>query len=79
MAVTDKMPALKSLIEENEKVIIETADYDGTACYFAASGISGCSWSRGLCNKRNVTAKHMHLRGSSLRDIADARRLLLGV
>ena len=48
VAVTDKMPALKSLIEENEKVIIETADYDGTACYFAASGISGCSWKLGV-------------------------------
>ena len=41
VAVTDKMPALKSLIEGNEKVIIETADYDGTACYFAASGDFG--------------------------------------
>ncbi len=48
VAVTDKMPALKSLIEGNEKVIIETADYDGTACYFAASGISGCSWKLGV-------------------------------
>lgn len=46
--VMDIMPALKSLIEGNEKVIIETMDYDGTACYFAASRIVGCNWKLGV-------------------------------
>lgn len=46
--VMDIMPALKSLIEGNERVIVETADYDGTACYFAASQIAGCNWKLGV-------------------------------
>ena len=48
VAVMDIMPALKRLIEGNERVIIRTADYDGTACYFAASQISGSNWKLGV-------------------------------
>ena len=48
VAVTDRMPALKSLVEGNEKTIISATDYDGTVCYFAASGIQGCSWKLGV-------------------------------
>ena len=48
VAVMNIMPALKSLIEGNERIIIRTADYDGTACYFAASQISGSNWKLGV-------------------------------
>lgn len=48
VAVMNIMPALKSLIEGNERTIIRTADYDGTACYFAASQISGSNWKLGV-------------------------------
>ncbi len=46
--VMDIMPTLKNLVEGNEKVIVETTDYDGTACYFAASQIAGCGWKLGV-------------------------------
>lgn len=48
VAVMDIMPALKDLMEGNENVIVEAADYDGTACYFAASAIPGCNWKLGV-------------------------------
>lgn len=48
VAVLAIMPALKSLIEGNEKSIIKTADYDGTMCYFAASPIVGSNWKVGV-------------------------------
>lgn len=48
VAVMNIMPALKNLIEGNEKIIIRTADYDGTVCYFAASQISGSNWKLGV-------------------------------
>lgn len=48
VAVMDIMPALKRLIEGNERVIVRTADYDGTACYFAASQILGSNWKLGV-------------------------------
>lgn len=48
VAVMDRMPALKSLIEGNERTIIKTEDYDGTDCYFAASRISGSNWKLGV-------------------------------
>ncbi len=48
VAVMDIMPALQGLIEGNEKTIIKTADYDGTACYFAAARISGSNWKLGV-------------------------------
>lgn len=48
VAVMDIMPALKRLIEGNERVIVRTADYDGTACYFAASEILGSNWKLGV-------------------------------
>lgn len=48
VAVLDSMPALKSLIDGNEKSIIRTADYDGTMCYFAASPITGSNWKVGV-------------------------------
>lgn len=55
VAVLNIMPALKSLIEGNERTIIRTADYDGTACYFAASQISGSNWKLGVvCPASNV-------------------------
>lgn len=55
VAVMNIMPALKSLIEGNERTIIRTADYDGTACYFAASQISGSNWKLGVvCPASNV-------------------------
>lgn len=48
VAVMDIMPALKRLIEGNERVIVRTADYDDTACYFAASQILGSNWKLGV-------------------------------
>lgn len=48
VAVMNIMPALKNLIEGNERIIIRTADYDGTVCYFAASQISGSNWKLGV-------------------------------
>lgn len=48
VAVLTIMPALKSLIDGNEKSIIKTADYDGTMCYFAASPIVGSNWKVGV-------------------------------
>ncbi len=48
VVVVDRMPGLRSLIEKNERTIIKTEDYDGTACYFAASGISGSNWKLGV-------------------------------
>ncbi len=48
VAVLTIMPALKSLIEGNERTIVRTADYDGTACYFAASQITGSNWKLGV-------------------------------
>lgn len=48
VAVLTIMPDLKRLIEGNERIIINTADYDGTACYFAASQISGSNWKLGV-------------------------------
>ncbi len=48
VAVMDIMPALKSLIEGNEKTIIKTKDYDGTVCYFATSQIVGSNWKLGV-------------------------------
>lgn len=48
VAVLTIMPALKGLIEGNEKVIIKATDYDGTSCYFAASQILGSSWKLGV-------------------------------
>lgn len=48
VAVMEIMPALKSLIEGNDRTIIRTKDYDGTACYFAASQISGSNWKLGV-------------------------------
>lgn len=48
VAVLDIMPALKSLIDGNERSIIKTADYDGTMCYFAASPIAGSNWKVGV-------------------------------
>ena len=48
VAVMDIMPALKSLIEGNGRDVVRTQDYDGTACYFAASQISGSNWKLGV-------------------------------
>lgn len=48
VAVMEIMPALKRLIEGNDRTIIKTKDYDGTACYFAASQITGCNWKLGV-------------------------------
>lgn len=48
VAVMDIMPALKSLIEGNGRDVVRTLDYDGTACYFAASQISGSNWKLGV-------------------------------
>lgn len=48
VAVMEIMPALKSLIEGNDRTIIKTKDYDGTACYFAASQITGSNWKLGV-------------------------------
>lgn len=60
VAVMDIMPALKRLIEGNERVIVRTADYDGTACYFAASQILGSNW------KLSVVCPASHVWGSLL-------------
>ncbi len=48
VAVMDIMPALKSLIEGNGRDVVRTLDYDGTACYFAASQILGSNWKLGV-------------------------------
>ncbi len=48
VAVMDIMPALKPLMEGNEKEIIKAADYDRTACYFAAAPITGSQWKLGV-------------------------------
>lgn len=48
VAVMDIMPALKSLIEGNGRDVVRTLDYDGTACYFAASQISSSNWKLGV-------------------------------
>ena len=48
VAVKDIMPALKPLMEGNEKEIIKAADYDRTACYFAAAPITGSQWKLGV-------------------------------
>lgn len=48
VAVMDIMPALKPLMEGNEKEIIKAADYDRTACYFAAASITGSQWKLGV-------------------------------
>ena len=48
VAVMDIMPALKPLMEGNEKEIIKATDYDRTACYFAAAPITGSQWKLGV-------------------------------
>lgn len=48
VSVLDIMPALKGLIDGNERNIIKTTDYDGTTCYFAASPIVGSNWKLGV-------------------------------
>lgn len=48
VAVMDIMPSLKPLMEGNEKEIIKAADYDRTACYFAAAPITGSQWKLGV-------------------------------
>lgn len=48
VAVMEIMPALKSLMEGNDRLIVKTKDYDGTACYFAASQITGSNWKLGV-------------------------------
>ncbi len=48
VAVMDIMPALKPLMEGNEKEIIKAADYYRTACYFAAAPITGSQWKLGV-------------------------------
>ncbi len=39
---------MKPLMEGNEKEIIKAADYDRTACYFAAAPITGSQWKLGV-------------------------------
>lgn len=48
VAVLAMMPALKGLIDGNEKSIIKAEDYDGTECYFAAARIQGSNWKLGV-------------------------------
>lgn len=48
VAVLAIMPALKGLIDGNEKSIIKAEDYDGTECYFAAARIQGSNWKLGV-------------------------------
>lgn len=48
VAVTDIMPQLKSLMDENKSDVIKLKDYDGSECYFAASVITGSDWRLGV-------------------------------
>lgn len=44
----DILPALVSLIDGTENGVKKLADYDGSECYFAMSGIAGSSWKLGV-------------------------------
>lgn len=46
--VTDKMPALKGMIEGTDSGVRKLTDYDGSVCYFAVSGIKGSNWMLGV-------------------------------
>lgn len=46
--VTDKMPALKGMIEGTDSGVRKLTDYDGSICYFAVSGIKGSNWMLGV-------------------------------
>lgn len=46
--VTDKMPALKGMIEGTDSGVKKLTDYDGSVCYFAVSGIKGSNWMLGV-------------------------------
>ncbi len=48
VAVTDIMPGLDGLINGQDARVIKLTDYDGSECYFAASGIAGSSWKMGV-------------------------------
>lgn len=48
VAVADIMPGLKDIIEGNEYSVKRLTDYDGSLCYFAASGIEGSNWKLGV-------------------------------
>lgn len=48
VSVTDIMPALKEMVEGTDSGVRKLTDYDGSACYFAVSGIKGSNWKLGV-------------------------------
>ncbi len=48
VAVTDILPGLAGLMDGTESSVEKQEDYDGTACYFAASVIEASSWKLGV-------------------------------
>lgn len=48
VAVRDIMPGLDGLISGQSSQVVKLTDYDGSACYFAVSSISGSSWKMGV-------------------------------
>ncbi len=48
VAVSEKMPGLKELMEGTDGRVKKLADYDGSMCYFAVSEIKGSSWKLGV-------------------------------
>lgn len=48
VAVRDIMPGLDGSISGQNSQVVKLTDYDGSACYFAVSSISGSSWKMGV-------------------------------
>lgn len=48
VAVNDIMPGLAKLMDGSESKVVRQKDYDGSACYFAASVIEGSGWNLGV-------------------------------
>lgn len=48
VAAADVLPGLKGMLEGTDSGVNRLADYDGSACYFAVSGIEGSLWKLGV-------------------------------
>ena len=59
VAVKEKMPGLEGLLSGTESDVVKLADYDGSSCYFAMSGIEGCNWKLGVAVPSANTRKSL--------------------
>lgn len=48
VAAGDVIPGLKGMLEGSDVGVKKLADYDGSSCYFAVSGIAGSLWKLGV-------------------------------